>query len=225
MNRFGACLLLALSATVLSGQSGDEPAENQITIYTRFDRLPSSDSIDQMKIELESIILPLGLRLDWRRLDSATGREVLAEILVVNFKGACQCGETIPRGRSGALGWTHVSEGEVLPFTDVDCDSIKKLMRAPLTFAPLPQRDRLLGKAMARVLAHEMYHFLTNTTRHAATGIAKPFFGPAELACPHLGFEDAQIRHVQKSRLKYPLGAVQATAQSPAGSGSIAIRP
>ncbi len=218
MKQFGLLLWLALSATVLSGQSGDESAANQITIYTQFDHAPSAGSIDHMKIELDAIMAPLGLRFDWRSLEGATGHEVLAEIMVLSFKGTCQSNELISNlVRGGPLGWTHVSDGEVLPFADVDCDRIRRLIRSPMAVTPLPERDQVLGRAMARVVAHEMYHFFTNTTKHASKGIAKPVYTAVELACPHLEFEVSQLRQVRRGRLRNLIGAIPAT--SPAGGG------
>jgi hypothetical protein len=223
MYRLLVSVLLALSATVLFGQSGDEPADNLITIYTQYDHPPSAVSLDQMKIELEAIMAPLNLRFGWRPLESASGSDVLAEILVVTFKGTCQTNQTNPLtpggSRKGALGWTHVSDGEVLPFTDVDCDKIRNLLTFSLASESVPERELMFGRAMARVMAHEMYHFFTNTTKHASTGVAKAFYTAAELACPHLNFEDEQIRQVRKGRLKNLLGTLNRAPAGPAGGG------
>ncbi len=220
MSRFGFSLVLALSATVLSGQSGDDPAENQITIYTQFDRQPTAGLLGEMQSELDAIMAPLGLHFGWRSLDAATGREVMAEILVVSFKGTCEASELLPDvSRRGALAWTHVSDGEVLPFSDVNCDKIRKVLETPMASISMPERERLLARALARVVAHEMYHFFTNTTRHASTGVAKAFFSSAELASPRLNFEDAQIREVRQGRLRHLLRAVHLAEATPAGGG------
>jgi hypothetical protein len=218
MSRFGFFLVLALSATVLSGQPGEDPAENQITIYTRFDRQPSAALLGEIRSEMDAIMAPLGLHVGWRSLDSATGREVMAEILVVSFKGTCEASEVLPDvSRRGALGWTHVSDGEVLPFSDVNCDKIRKVLETPMAGISMPERERLLGRALARVVAHEMYHFFTNTTKHASTGVARAFFSSVELACPRLKFEDAQIREVREGRLRHLLRAMRLGAAAPAG--------
>ena len=221
--RTGLSLMLALSATVLSGQSGDDPAENQITIYTQFQHPPDAELIEPMQTELDEIMASLGLRFDWRSLDTANGHDVMAEILVVNFKGTCQSGDLAPEvSRGGALGWTHISDGEVLPFADVDCDKIRVLLTSPAASVPSLERERMLGRAMARVLAHEMYHFFTNSTKHAASGIAKAFYSSRELASPHLSFEEAQIHEVREGRLRNLRGALRHTAAEadlPAGGG------
>jgi hypothetical protein len=42
-------------------------------------------------------------------------------------------------------------------------------------------RDRVLGRALGRVLAHELYHILSGTKRHSARGLAKASFAVDEL--------------------------------------------
>jgi hypothetical protein len=95
------------------------------------------------------------------------------------------------------LGSTHIADGRILPFADVDCDRIRELMASSLAPASPQERERLLGHAMARVLAHELYHFLAHTTKHASTGIAKASYTGTELAAGVLRFDEAQLRSVR----------------------------
>jgi len=188
--------LLMLSATTLRSQI-DEPA-GTLTIYTRFAHSPSVLSIGYMKTELDAIMIPFHLRFDWRSLAQASGHEVVAEVVVVSFQGACQADKLAPGGPpAGTLGSTHIADGEILPFADVNCDEIRQVMTAALAVSLPIERESLLGRAMARVLAHELYHFLAHTTKHASTGIAKASYTGAELASNHLRFDEAQLRIVR----------------------------
>jgi hypothetical protein len=56
--------------------------------------------------------------------------------------------------------------------------------------------QRVLGRAMGRVLAHEVYHAVLRTPSHAAHDIAKPSLTPAELFGPELRFDSTQIAHL-----------------------------
>jgi len=189
-------VLLMLSAMTLRGQI-DEPA-GTLTIYTQFAHPPSTLSIEYMKTELDAVMLPFHLHFDWRSLDHASGHEVVAEIVVIRFQGACQADMPARPGRpAGTLGSTHIADGEILPFADVDCDEIRQVMTTALAVSPAVERDILLGRAMARVLAHELYHFLAHTTKHASNGIAKASYTGAELASNHLRFDEAQLRVVR----------------------------
>jgi len=191
-------VLLMFSASALRGQI-DEPA-GALTIYTRFAHPPSQPSIGYMRTELDAIMLPFNLRFDWRSLERASGHEAVAEIVVVSFKGVCQAETPSPSEPSAhPLGSTHIADGQILPFADVDCDKIRELIASPLEHASPPERERLLGHAMARVLAHELYHFLAHTTRHASTGIAKASYSASELAGGVLRFDEAQLRAVRET--------------------------
>jgi hypothetical protein len=188
-------VLLMLSAIALRGQI-DQPA-GVLTIYTRFASPASALSIGEMRAELDAIMLPFHMRFDWRSLDNASGHEVVAEVVVVSFKGACRV-DSVPLWGppAGTLGWTHIADGEILPFADVDCDKIRELITTPLAVSHPMEREGLLGRAMARVLAHELYHFLAHTTKHASTGIAKASYSGAELASNSLRFDPAQLHMV-----------------------------
>src|ERR1041385_4670344 len=94
-----------------------------ITVYTQFEKASSAVSVRAMRGELESIMIPLGLEFSWRDLPDSRGVEVSVELVVVSFKGACRMSESLPgRTETGALGWTYMSDGVILPFSDVDCD-------------------------------------------------------------------------------------------------------
>lgn len=212
MKRSTLWVMLMLSAMTLRGQI-DEPA-GTLTIYTRFAHRPSALSIGYMRTELDAIMLPFHLRFDWRSLERASGHEVVAEIVVVSFRGACQADSPASRGLpGGTLGSTHIADGEILPFADVDCDEIRQVMTTALAVSPRMEREGLLGRAMARVLAHELYHFLAHTTKHASTGIAKASYTGAELASNHLRFDEAQLRVVRER----DGGRASATASARAG--------
>jgi hypothetical protein len=53
--------------------------------------------------------------------------------------------------------------------------------------------DAAPGRALARVLSHELYHVLARTTGHAREGVAKPSLAGADLSSAYLAFapEDA----------------------------------
>jgi hypothetical protein len=161
-----------------------------LDIYTQFEHPASNLSLENMKVELGQIMKPVGLNLEWHSLEEATGKGEASQILVVHFEGACAGNELEAAPvKAGPLGWTSVSDGEVLPFSYVDCDRIRNLMSTSLSATVPGEREYLLGRAMARVLAHEMYHVLTNSTRHASRGIAKSAYSSTELVSGHLVFE------------------------------------
>ena len=160
-----------------------------VTVYTQFDQDYSQTSYEEMRAELASIMEPIGFRFEWRSLAAARGNEVSVELVVVNFKGKCQAEDIPPHsGAIGALGWTHMSDGAVLPFSDVDCDRIREFIRPQLAAYHQEQRTRLLGRAMGRVLAHELYHVFASTTMHGA------WYCEAVLYRGGVGFQRVPVR-------------------------------
>src|SRR5512144_189463 len=114
MKRALPCLLLAFPFCAFSELKEDNtpPA---ITVYTQFEHPYSATSIDTMREELGAIMGPLGLDFTWRDLNRSRGNEVSVELVVVTFKGTCEMEGTFSTaGESGALGWTHMSDGSIL---------------------------------------------------------------------------------------------------------------
>src|SRR5579884_820604 len=148
------------SGAILAGEPGSAIT---VAIYTQFESRVSVLLLSHMETEVAGIMAPSGYRFEWRSLKDANGRDASAEVLVVRFKGACNTDAALPLNPpTGALGWTHISDGEVLPFSDVDCNRIRQLIALSLAGARPGEREGLLGRALARVIAHEMYHFFSN---------------------------------------------------------------
>lgn len=140
--------------------------------------------------ELDYLMEPTGLHLDWRSLMGVTGSEVSSELAVVKFQGRCGVeGLAIKSVHPGALGWTHVSDGVILPFADIDCDRIRVFLQRELLFIPAANREEVFGRAMARVLAHELYHIFTQTAHHGSDGVGKSAFTVQELMADEFQFE------------------------------------
>ena len=55
-----------------------------------FDAEPANVAVDAMKREVDAIMRPAGLRVDWRDLGQNRGQEAFSGVVVVKFKGKCQ---------------------------------------------------------------------------------------------------------------------------------------
>lgn len=54
----------------------------------------------------------------------------------------------------------------------------------------------LFGRALGRVLAHEVYHIELNTPLRSSKGIAKPVFAASDLFAPGFGFAPAEMEQM-----------------------------
>jgi hypothetical protein len=150
---------------------------------------------------------PMGLRFEWRDLRGP--KDVPAvELAVVSFKGRCNVAGLQPHNIStpGALGWTHISDGVILPFTDVDCDEIRIFLQRALLGVSARDREEVFGRALARVLAHELYHIFADTTRHGSCGVAKEAYTVHDLLTAGFRFEDKETRAMRNSKAYESLG-------------------
>ncbi len=203
-------VLFCLLAGVFPGWSETRGATfAPITLYTQFEQAAPGGVLKALQDEVASIMAPIGIRFEWRDLGKTGGHEVSAELAVVTFKGRCDAAGLLTRSKfEGALGWTHVSDGQILPFTDVSCDRVREFVQTGLLAFRVEDREVKYGRALGRVLAHELYHIFANTLRHGS-GVAKESYSVQDLLADDFQFEAKETRMLQTSR---PKPAAEGTA-------------
>lgn len=137
-------------------------------------------AVRSMKAELGRVVSNTSLALRWQDATTQTGK-VDGRLFNVVLIGECVADYPEPAG-DGPLGWTSIVDGRVLPYIAIDCSRIRSVL-AP-EWARLDsnaQREVYLGKAMARVLAHELVHAFTRTRHHADDGLTQKALTPREL--------------------------------------------
>ena len=218
---FGYLSLIVAFPFCACSQTPQEDTPPAITVYTQFAKPYSAISLDEMKHEMAAIMSPLGLDFSWRSLKNATGSEVSAELVVVTFQGSCEMDDVVNShgGNVGALGWTHVSDGTVLPFSDVDCDKIRRFIAPEVRGLDSSHRSMAYGRAIGRVLAHELYHVFTNTTRHASWGVAKSCYSSHDLVADHFEFQEKDTKALRNGNLKALLRNHRQPVSSFSGAG------
>ncbi len=161
-----------------------------VAIFVDFEQSPSEASVAEMKREVADLLRPSGVVLDWRLLEKNRGTEAFADLAVMRFRGRCRADRdpAIPVEEHGraTLGSTWISEGHILPFGQVQCDQIRR----SIAEAGAGPRDSLLGRAMGRVVAHELFHVLAKTTSHARHGLTKSCYTGTELTTKNFSLEE-----------------------------------
>jgi cytochrome c553 len=189
MPYFRCCLVLAALPAL-----GAAAEVTPVALFTHFQKPPAQQVADSIRREVESIMSPLGFPLEWKTLDGVRGDEVSTSLAVVTFRGSCDVSSLLVGGRTTPLGITHISDGVVLPFTEIDCESIRNFLRKDLLHSPAQDREAAFGRAVGRVLAHELFHVFAGTAHHGAGGVAKPAFTEGELMGGRFSFEAAEFR-------------------------------
>jgi len=179
MPRTFICVLASL-ALACAARAAD------VTVVLDFDGPHSDRSVEQMKRETQDILKTAGLHLEWRaRAD--VGRRAYDNLVVVRFKGRCVL-EPVPilYDERGPFAFTYNSDGAVLPFSEVECDQVTASVQSAMGVDDFARPDYLMGRALGRVLAHELVHILTKSGAHAREGVAQPALSGHDLIGPPL---------------------------------------
>ncbi|HUI55691.1 MAG TPA: hypothetical protein VLY04_12010 [Bryobacteraceae bacterium] len=172
-----------------------------IALYTQFQQQPPPAVLASLQEEVESIMAPMGLRFEWRPLTGSRGSEISVELAVITFKGRCDvAGLTSHESKAGPLGWTHISDGAILPFADVDCTGMRDFIQRQLLAVRFEDREEAFGRALGRVLAHELYHIFANTTRHGVCGVGKSAYSVEELLSRDFQFQERESLALKASQ-------------------------
>lgn len=167
------CALPALKAEALP----------HLTVLLSVEGKASADAIRELKIELYDIMKDTGRKLDVRMRDQSSANETFDDVVLVKLNGTCKMERMIPFfDERGPLAWTHSTDGVILPFAEVSCNRIANAISSSMYGAERRQADKYLGRALGRVLAHELYHILGKTHNHNEDGsIAKEAISAKQL--------------------------------------------
>lgn len=154
----------------------------------------------EFRREFERILKVPDLRIGWRILSAKTAQESFERLAIVRLNGACLAGRTplpiVEEPDGPPLGLAHVADGKVLPFAEVDCDAVRWMLKGTLQEAGAESRSVLVGRALARVAAHEVYHILAGTTDHCGSGVARESFTLRDLTVRRFRFANHSLERI-----------------------------
>jgi hypothetical protein len=104
--------------------------------------------------------------------------------ITIYLHGDCVVLPSFSVGRpssSAALGWVRLNHGHIEHFIHVECTRLAQTLATQTHGFDRDQRDRLMARAIARVILHEWIHIATQNPGHARDGLAKATFGPRDL--------------------------------------------
>lgn len=171
-----------------------------LMILLAFDSPVSPSALNELKKESETVLKNTGLQFAWSLREDYDPAKSASDLVIVKFKGHCAM-ESYPQliDERGPLAWTYSTDGDVLPYSEVSCDKVRNSIRKVMHGGDYARGDTLLGRAVGRVLAHELVHILANSKQHGKDGVAKTALSPASLIAERMRLEEADFLRVSKN--------------------------
>jgi len=169
------------------------PVQPPLVVFLKGSEAQSPDAMRAMRLELQQLMANTRYQLEFRT--SLDRSSVSGRLVVMEFKGVCgeEASPSVPLVDGVDLATTAVSDGHVLPFSQVNCPVISTLLAPGLASVQASRRSMLLGRSLGRIMAHELYHILADETRHVNVGVAKSSFSTADLLSADFVFEGTAI--------------------------------
>jgi hypothetical protein len=190
-----AFFLLFGAAAVLAGQQ-----PTPITAVVIPDGRYSPVAIREMGREAAHILKQSGVALRWH-----LGRPALpidGLLVVVKLVGRCDMDGSPAFLVPGALGWAHEVNGAVLPFANLACDNIRGAVHSAFLTGNQLRGNFLLGRAMGRVLAHELYHIISDTSEHGQNGVTQAALSARQLTSGSLELQPSEVAAVRSGLIR-----------------------
>lgn len=183
-----ALLTLCLVATCAQAQT------RTLALYVGPARGLDQESSQTVQLELRKLLAPAAVELIWKSSAQPKLVEDFDWVAVSSFQGLCSVTDLPPAppgatGNPPSLADTSMSKGHIQPFFHVDCDRLVRMLKPELDPLNVISRQLVFGRALARVIAHEIYHILAQTPEHEDKGVAKPAFSLHDLTTARFEFD------------------------------------
>ena len=139
-----------------------------------------------MRSELQRLLEPAGIEVFWKDIAERKTSEDFELIVVASFEGWCSLSVTTSALVTVKLADTSITDGHILPFFRVDCTRVVQLLGSQVESA-------MFGRALGRVIAHEIYHIISYTAEHRDTGVSKAVFSARDLKDPRFEFDPLSL--------------------------------
>jgi len=199
MLRVAICFGLIAGLAVPIGAAVERVSPSVLTVILDFKGPFSRASLTEMKRESGLVLQSSGVRLDWRML----GEDPYAsygDLVIMTFRGTCKYEPAAPidiDDEPGPLAMTHSVNGEIQPFGEVNCDRVVNSARNAMLGADYGKADLLIGRALGRVVTHELVHMITGSAEHGLDGVEKSSLSGRQLIAGELplsGFDIDRLK-------------------------------
>jgi hypothetical protein len=199
MRPLPVCLLLAIS-TLGRAAAPDVPPVPDVTVIVDVKGTYSEAAFREMRREAGQIVQSSGVRLGWKTRSEAENA-TFNDLVVMTFRGACAFDPAAPiYDELGPLAITRTANGEVQPFGEVNCNRVGNAIRPAMFGEDYSKGDLLFGRALGRVVAHELVHMLTRSGQHAREGVQKAALSGKQLISTSLPLDADDVDRLAEDR-------------------------
>ena len=178
-----------------------EASATPLQLLTQFDGRQSQIAVREMQQEIDRLYRDVHVPILWHDL---TGYQSVGEtprIVFIHFVGDCRPLRMPPiQNVAGiALGGVSRVDGRILPLIKIDCDRVARYVWPSMTGPDRVRGDAVYGRALARVVAHELYHCLTGTAKHTRSALFRADISPKALLANELDFGASEVADLKKA--------------------------
>jgi hypothetical protein len=155
-----------------------------------------------MQREAAAVLAASGLKLNFKlRSESVTG-DSYDDLVLMSFRGRCLMDSfPVAMDERGPYAFARTIDGAVQPFAVVECDRVQKSVKKAMWGGDFKHGDALMGRALGRVVAHELYHILAKTDEHDHEGITKKALSGSALISDSMRFSPHDLEKLRTAHL------------------------
>jgi hypothetical protein len=166
-----------------------------LELLTQFDQRPSTTVVGAMAREIEALYRDVPVSIGWHELAGYQSSVSTPRLVFIYFKGDCRAPRLPPRQSVEGLALAGISrvDGRMLPVVTVDCERTAGYLWPSMSGADRANGDAAFGRALARVVAHELYHYLTGMAKHTRSALFRASIPASALLARELSFAPGEL--------------------------------
>ena len=164
-----------------------------LTVLLDIEQAHSQRALVEMRKELAKVFRPTHVNIDVRLRQDVKPEETYNDVVLVKLKGTCRMQNFAAlMDERGPFAWTHTVDGKILPFSEVACGHIARSIQQAMGDRVV-DGERMLGRAIARVMAHEIVHMVGKSASHSQAGVFRHALSGSQLIADKLELDPEDV--------------------------------
>lgn len=172
-----------------------------LQLLTQFNGRTSTTAVREMQREMDRLYRDVQVPILWHELSGYQSVGETPRIVFIHFVGDCRAVRMPPVHSVAGIALAGVSrvDGRMLPLVKVDCDRVASYLWPSMAGSDRARGDAAFGRALARVVAHELYHCLTGTAKHSRSALFRAEISAKALLTSELDFGADEVANLRRA--------------------------